>query len=213
MQPTWIDYLLLWATPKLVALVTALAVFGICTGAQAADRCDQYRALLTREAQAVHGILAPVPMFAGQLYQESTCRASVTAWDNGRGLGQFMDGTSAQVARSFPELGPPDPYSPRWAIRAVVRYDGWLYERVKGDTECERWGAALKGYNAGLGYVQRAQRSSSQPGVWFGQTETINAGQSANNFDYSRRYPHLILFTHQPRYATWGTTVCLEGQQ
>lgn len=194
---------------RLLVLI-ATAVMAPCSGAQAADLCEPYRAMLTREAQAVYGIDAPVPMFAGQLRQESSCRASVTAWDNGRGLAQFMDGTSAQVVRSFPELGPADPYAPRWAIRALVRYDGWIYDRVKGSTDCERWAATLKGYNAGLGYVQRAQRQSVQSGVWFGVTEDINAGQSSQNFDYSRRYPRVILFTHQRIYMHWGRTVCLE---
>ncbi|MYM80555.1 transglycosylase SLT domain-containing protein [Duganella sp. FT50W] len=207
----WPDYLLIWLTPKLLVLTVGAAIAVACTGAQAVDVCDQYRSMLIREAQAVHGINAPIPMFAGQMKQESSCRASVTAWDNGRGLAQFMDSTSEQVARSFPELVPVDPYSPRWSIRALVRYDGWLYARVKGDTDCERWAAALKGYNAGLGYVQRAQRTSSKPGMWFGQTENINAGQSDKNFAYSRRYPRVILFTHQPLYATWGKSVCLES--
>lgn len=194
-------------------LLIAVASMGLSCAAQAADLCEQYRSMLTREAQAVHGINAPVPMFAGQLRQESSCRASVTAWDNGRGLAQFMDGTSAQVVRSFPELGPADPYAPRWAIRALVRYDGWIYDRVKGDTACERWAATLKGYNAGMGYVQRAQRQSVQPGVWFGATEDINAGQSSQNFEYSRRYPRVILFTHQRLYAHWGRAVCLDDTQ
>lgn len=175
-----------------------------------AGPADKYRPALVREAQAVHGLNAPVPMFAGQIRQESSWRADVTAWDNGRGLAQFMDGTSRQVANQFPELGPPDPYSPVWAIRALVRYDGWIYQRVKGNTSCERWAAALKGYNAGPGYVQRAQRRSQNPGTWFGATEDINAGQSQTNFDYSRRYPRLILFKHQVLYRGWGSMTCGE---
>ena len=170
----------------------------------------QYRRLLTQEAQAVYGLRAPVPMFAGQIKQESGWRADVTAWDNGRGLAQFMDATAEQVSRSFPDLGAPAPYSRTWAIRALVRYDGWIWDRVKGNSACDRWGAALKGYNAGVGYVQRAQRMSPAPGVWFAATEDINSGQSVKNFDYSRRYSRLILFTHQLRYTSWGTTTCLE---
>lgn len=205
--------LVTWLAWKLPVLLIVLGVAAVCNHAHAADPCDQYRAMLTREAQAVYGLAAPVPLFAGQLRQESTCRASVTAWDNGRGLAQFMDGTALQVTRLYPELGTPEPYAPRWAIRALVRFDGWLYQRVKGDTECERWAAALKGYNAGLGYVQRAQRQSSTPGSWFGATENINAGQSPQNFEYSRRYPRLILFTHQPRYVAWGVATCPEQPQ
>lgn len=168
----------------------------------------QYRATLTREAQAVYGVGAPIPMFAGQIHQESGWRPGVTAWDNGRGLAQFMDATTQMVVRAYPELGAPDPYNPRWAIRALVRYDAWLYARVKGGTPCERWAAALKGYNAGLGFVQRAQSHSPLPLRWFGTTEWINRGQSPKNFEYSRVYPRWILFKHQPLYTGWGTYTC-----
>jgi soluble lytic murein transglycosylase-like protein len=148
-------------------------------------------------------------MFMGQIKQESGGNEKVTAWDGGMGLGQFMPSTAKQISRSYPELGAPDPYNPNWAIRALVRYDGWLQARVRGDTPCDRWAAALKGYNAGLGYVQRAQARSSKPGAWFGETETINAGQSAKNFEYSRLYPRWILLKHQPMFTSWGTPVCL----
>ncbi|WP_322037997.1 lytic transglycosylase domain-containing protein [Burkholderia cenocepacia] len=189
------------------------AVIGGCSlvavrHAHAADPALQYRSTLIREAQFVYGVGAPVPMFAGQIRQESNWRADVTAWDNGRGLAQFMDATAAMISRVFPELGAPDPYNPVWAIRALVRYDQWLFARVKGDTPCDRWAAALKGYNAGVGYVQRAQKRSSTPGRWFGATEHVNAGQSAKNFEYSRLYPRWILFKHQPLYLAWGQRVC-----
>jgi hypothetical protein len=176
--------------------------------ADAAGLCTQYRSVLIRESQAVYGLNAPIPMFAGQITQESACRANVTALDLGRGLAQFMDGTTKQVAKSFPELGAPDPYNPAWAIRALVRFDRWLYERVKGDTACDRWAAALKGYNAGLGYVQRAQRQSKKPGVWFGAREMVNVGQKPTHFENSRMYPRWILMKHQPAYAGWGVVTC-----
>lgn len=190
----------------LLWLLASAAAAGVPTGAL------QYRATLMREAQFVYGVDAPIPMFAAQIHQESAWRANVTAWDNGRGLAQFMDGTAAQVARSFPELGAPSPYDPRWAIRAMVRFDGWIYQRVQGAAPCDRWAASLKGYNAGAGYVQRAQKRSQQPGQWFGATEWINAGQSAQNFEYSRTYPRKILLKHQPLYAAWGPLMCLGVQ-
>lgn len=194
----------------LLAIAALLACMVQAFAATAPAGAARYHATLVREAQFVYGPDAPVPMFAGQIHQESRWRADVTAWDNGRGLAQFMDATSAQVARSYPELGAPNPYDPRWAIRALVRYDDWIYVRVKGDTRCQRWAAALKGYNAGTGYVQRAQRRSGQPGLWFDATEWINAGQSAKNFEYSRLYPRWILLQHQKLYASWGRVTCEE---
>lgn len=198
----------------LVAAIAMLTLFtvavNIADAATIPNAALQHRATLVREAQFVYGPSAPVAMFAAQIHQESTWRADVTAWDNGRGLAQFMDATTATVVRNYPELGSPDPYNPRWAIRAMVRYDGWLLARVQGSNPCQRWAAALKGYNAGLGYVQRAQRASQTPGVWFDATEWIKTGQSAQNFEYSRTYPRKILFTHQPPYSGWGQLTCQE---
>lgn len=191
------------------AVIALLLGAAVLLPAHAADLCTQYVNMLTREAQAVRGPDAPTPMFMGQLRQESSCRADVTAWDNGRGLAQFMDATIKQVAAMFPELGPPAPYDPRWAIRAMVRYDGWIYRRVKGADACNRWAAALKGYNAGPGYVLQAQARSTQPEVWFGVTEFVTTRQSASNFEYSRAYPRKIIFQHQPRYLAIGMSVCL----
>lgn len=188
-----------------------LLMLGVHPNAQAADLCQQYRSLLTREAQAVYGPDAPVPMFAAQMRQESSCRADVTAWDNGRGAWQFMDGTSAQAVKLFPEIGPAAPYDIRWAIRAGLRYDGWIYKRLKGRDTCNRWAAALKGFNAGPGYPMQAQAKSPQPEQWFGVTEFVTTRQNAENFEYSRTYPHKILFHHQPIYASWGIVTCPGG--
>ena len=108
----------------------------------------------------------------------------------------------------FPELGVPSPYNPTWAIRALVRYDRWLGLKVKGIDDCQRYAAALKGYNAGLGYVQQAQKASAQPGQWFGVTEYVPTRQSAANFEASRMYPRWVLIKRQPNYKGWGTYTC-----
>jgi soluble lytic murein transglycosylase-like protein len=197
-----------------IAGFAALAILMCMAFAQSAHAQDPslpYRSMLVREAQAVYGPDAPAPMFAGQIRQESSWRPGVTAWDNGRGMAQFMDGTTKQVSDLFPELGPAAPYDPRWAIRAMVRYDGWIYKRLQGKDPCHRWGAAMKGYNAGPGYVQQAQAKSKYPGIWFGVTEFVPTRQSATNFEYSRTYPHKILFKHQPLYAGLGHVICPFG--
>jgi len=172
----------------------------------------KYRPDLTREAHFTLGLRAPIDYLAGQIHQESGWRAGVTAFDNGRGLAQFMDPTAKWIAERYPELGEPQPYDPKWAIRAMVRLDGFNVGKVLADGECDRWGAGLKAYNAGLGYVQRAQKRSPAPGRWFGATELINAGQSTQNFEASRMYPRWIIFKHAPKYAAWGRGVDCGGR-
>lgn len=175
--------------------------------AQIPSAALKYRSDLTRESHFIFGLSAPIPILAAQIEQESGWRSGVTAWDNGRGLAQFMDPTAKWASERFTDLGPSDPYNPRWAIRAMVRLDDFNVKRVKGATICDKWGAGLKSYNAGLGYVQKAQKLSKTPEVWFGATEFIPSGQSAKNFEYSRLYPHWIIEKRQPKYQTWGTVI------
>ncbi len=196
---------------KSAALV--LFAFSTLALAQVPPAALKYRADLTREAHFVFGLNAPIDYLAGQIQQESGWRPGITAWDNGRGLAQFMDPTAEWISERYQELGEPQPYNPLWAIRAMVRLDAYNAGRVAAATPCDQWGAALKAYNAGLGFVLRAQKRSSTPGKWFGSTEKINAGQSAKNFEYSRQYPRLIIFKHSPRFAHWGVGVSCAGRE
>ncbi len=86
----------------------------------------------------------------------------------------------------------------------MTRLDAYNAGRVAATTPCDRWGAALKAYNAGLGFVLRAEKRSRVPGTWFGATENINAGQSAKNFEYSRRISAAGLFSSTPHASPNG---------
>lgn len=198
--------------PPVVVAPLARAV-PVVTPSQVPPAASKYRSVLTREAHFIMGLSAPIDYMAGQIHQESGWRPGVTAVDLGRGLAQFMDPTAEWVAEKY-GLGDPQPYDPLWAIRAMTRLNAHNLERVRADTDCDRWGAALKAYNAGLGYVQRAQKRSEVPGLWFGKyaTEWINAGQSAKNFEASRMYPRWVIFKHAPRYVGWGHGVDCGGR-
>jgi len=204
-----LSFAILWVMMFLIPLTSCSAIAGTGSAATIPKLMLPWRPIITREAQFVYGINAPVAMFASQIMQESGGRADVTASDLGRGGAQFMDGTSKFISEKFPELGAPAPYNPNWAIRAQVRYDGWIRNMVKGKDDCHRWAAVLKGYNAGPGYVKQGQAKSPDPETWFGVTEYMTTKQSAINLEYSRTYPRKILFKHQPLFATWGGIVCL----
>lgn len=147
-------------------------------------------------------------MYLAQIEQESSGNEKITASDGGMGLVQVMPKTADNLSEIFPELGVPSPYNPTWAIRALVRYDTWLSQRVKGSDQCQKFGAALHGYNAGLGYSQKQQKASKDPQTWFGITEYVPTRQSSKNFEYSRMYPRWILQKRQPHYAGWGMMMC-----
>lgn len=206
MKPKKPDFFEEGAACVLFGLVLCLCLL---RAANAADSCDRYVRTVIREAQAVGGLNAPIPMYLGQMRQESSCREGITASDGGMGLLQFMPATAAEVSHIYAEIGPPDPYNPTWAIRAQVRYTGWLEARVKGRNVCQKRGAALKAYNSGLGWVQQAQKASPDPLTWFGVTEFVPTKQSKENFEYSRTYPRKILLKHQLLYKGLGTTTCL----
>lgn len=203
----WCHHAYRWlGTVRLAFLITLVLLVSSATANPPAASL-RFQSDLVRESQFKFGIRAPVPMFAAQIEQESGWRQDVTAWDNGRGLAQFMDPTADWVAKKY-GLGNADPYNPKWAMRAMVQLNKHNYDRVEGNTDCDKWGAGLKAYNAGLGYVQKAQQRSGEPGKWFGNTEFVLTTQSQKNFEYSRMYPRWIIFKRQPKYAAWGSVTC-----
>ena len=98
-----------------------------------------------------------------------------------------------------------------WALRALVVYDKWLYDRVRGDTPCERMAFALAAYNGGLGWVNKRKARSPQPGVCLGVTCRINPGIHPANQRENQHYPEVILRRYEPLYAStmgWGKGAC-----
>lgn len=164
-----------------------------------------------------HALLgrAPVPLFAAQIHQESGWRVDARSPYAG-GLAQFTAGTAADMARWYPELGPADAYDPRWALRALVRYDHRLYTSI-ADTasDCDRWAMTLSAYNGGPGWLTRDRAlcrhvSGCDPSRWWGQVagQTQRAAWARAE---NRAYPDRIVHRWQPLYlaAGWtGPAVC-----
>lgn len=199
-------------------LVALLLLVACQERALAADQvpraAQQYQRLLIRSAHSHWGLDAPIATMAAQVHQESAWRPDARSPVGAMGLAQFMPGTADWFAGLYPaQLGENTPYNPAWSLRALVLYDRWLYARVRGVTNCERWAFVLASYNGGLGWVQRDQRlavaAGDNPAVWFGSVERYTS-----RADWARRenrhYVRVILHRWEPLYvrAGWGHGVC-----
>lgn len=175
-----------------------------------------YQRTLVRQAHQVWGLNAPVATMAAQIHQES-------AWNpNARspyadGLSQFTPGTADWIAKLYPQdLGDKAPYSPQWAIAALVRYDRLLYEGTSyAATECDRWAMTLSSYNGGAGWLNRDRRLCAaavgcDPSRWWWNIENYT-GRAAWAKKENRGYPRRILLILEPVYLStgWpGTRTC-----
>jgi len=190
---------------KFVALLLLLFAGTASAAGDIPRAADQYRRPLTREAQMQWGLRAPVARFAAQIHQESGWRADAKSAYAG-GLAQFTPATADWIAKLYPrELGEGAPYSPTWALRALVTYDRWLYDRTRGATECDRWWFLLRAYNGGLGHVQAEARLTACPL----HREVVDAAcglakRAAAHCAENLGYPRRILLTIEPCYRTAG---------
>ena len=95
--------------------------------AQALDRC----ATLVQDVRVQHikyfGLAFPYWYGVGQLKQESACRTTVTAFDAGQGVAQFMPKTSQYVQSLMGQKL--DPYNPKQAIRMQAFYMGRIHTK------------------------------------------------------------------------------------
>ncbi len=202
-----------------LAVFILLVAFGFAVSLSPANAAEPpaaakpYRAEVIRNARAVWGMDAPVADFAGQFQQESGWNPVARSPVGAQGMAQFMPATADWISTQFPELHEREPFNPSWAIRALVQYDQWLWQRVSGRDSCQRMAFTLSAYNGGLGWVNRDKKLATQrgldAGVWFDAVATVNAGRSAANWRENRGYPQRILYQNAPRYLSWGGANCV----
>ncbi|RMX07457.1 lytic transglycosylase domain-containing protein [Allofranklinella schreckenbergeri] len=205
-----------WTTAASVvihlAILYAGGFFSPSAHAQTIPAAAQhYRRDLVRAAHSAWGLDAPIAVFAAQVHQESAWRPNAISHVGARGLAQFMPAT----ARWWCERTgtPPDaclPHNPTWALRALVGYDRWLYERTPARYSAfDRWWVALRAYNGGLGHWQReaAATGLAQPSRQRVDAACGQARRHASHCLENLGYPARILIALQPRYASWGQTV------
>ena len=194
--------------------VLLLPIIFVGTAFGSSPPAEQYRRELIRESRAVWGINAPVALFAAQIHQESQWNLRAVSPVGAQGLAQFMPATSKWIAAQYPELAANNPFNPSWAMRALVQYNHWHWQRIAARTDCDRWAFVLSAYNGGLGWVQRDKAKAKAAGVdplrYWGAVEHINAGRSRANFKENRGYPQRIIYRWQPHYIKdgWGEGVC-----
>lgn len=173
----------------------------------------KYRQDLTRNARLVWGIDAPVATFAAQIHQESGWRHDARSKFAG-GLAQFTPDTADWIGGAFPDLADRQPFNPAWALRALVRYDLWLWERMPAAASCDRMAFSLAAYNGGAGWISRDRKAARQAGAdpdrWWGAVERFNGGRADWAFRENRDYPRRILQRWEPMYAAagWGKGAC-----
>ena len=190
-----------------LVLVCALLALALPVQAQVPQAAQQYRALLVRTAHAAWGLDAPVAVFAAQVHQESAWRADAVSRVGAQGLAQVMPATATWIAGVDPALAARQPFSPAWALRALVTYDRWLYERTPARyAPRDRMWVALRGYNGGLGHWQAeaAATGAARPTRVQVDAACGRAKRAPVHCRENLDYPHRILVVIQPRYAAWG---------
>lgn len=203
-------------------VVACLVILSLCAClpayAQIPDNALRYQRELTRLTQQEFGLFAPVALFAAQIHQESSWRSAAKS-PYAEGLAQFTPATAEWISEIYPDLGKAAPYSPGWAMRAMLRYDRHIKDRVKpwdarDIPECDKWAFTLSGYNGGPGWITRDRRHTQAAGFcsdsWFGSVEKYST-RSASAFNENRHYVNRILNDLEPRYiaAGWpGAQIC-----
>lgn len=175
--------------------------------AQVPDRAAGYQRLYTRIVAATWPG-APVASLAAQIHQESAWDCTAVSRVGARGCAQVMPATGDWLAEKFPTLARGLVNDPAWAFEAQARYMRFLFERVTGETECERLAFAMAAYNGGEKRVRQRKALSRAPEVCFRVTCPINPGISPANQRENEEYPVRILKTIDTRYRAWGRDAC-----
>ena len=176
--------------------------------AQMPTAANAHKRTLIRAAQMEWGLGAPVAVFAAQVHQESAWRPDAVSHVGARGLAQFMPSTASWWCEiNGLTAAQCQPHNATWALRSLVGYDRWLYDRTPAHySEYDRMWVALRAYNGGMGHWNAEARTT---GVRLPTRVQVDAacGRAKRAPVHCREnlgYPDRILRVLQPRYATWG---------
>lgn len=176
------------------------------------SRSIKYKSFFIRTAHYEFGLDAPVALLAGQVHQESAWRPDVDS-PYASGLTQFTPSTAKWISEIYPDLGPNEVYNPKWSIRAMMRYDKHLFERLTfAKDSCNQWAMTLSAYNGGYGWIKRDRKLAVADGkdgtVWWDNIE-MHSGRAEWAYEENRGYPRRIIYRHQEIYVehNWGGPV------
>ena len=147
-------------------------------------------------------------VFYSQIHQESSWNPDAQS-KYASGLAQFTPDTAKWISKLYPvDLGENNPLDARWAIRACVRYDRWLYDRNSfAFNENDRWRFSLSGYNGGAGWVSRdrslAEMNGRDSTRWICNVEHFS-NRAAWAIKENRDYVAKILDRWFPMYEKAG---------
>ena len=192
----------------LVFVLLARSQLVLVAHAQVPAQAARYRAELVRAAHSQWGLDAPVAALAAQVHQESGWRPDAVSHVGARGMAQFMPATATWWC-ALNGLGAAacQPHNPTWALRALVGYDKYLFDRTPVRYgERDRMWVALRSYNGGLGHWQKeaAVSGTAQPSRAQVDAACGKARRAAVHCKENLGYPHRILVVLQPRYLQWG---------
>ncbi len=202
---------LTWPARCALGLIAALLLaLLVCTAALAQVPPDaaRYRLTLLRAAHSQWGLDAPVPAMAAQVHQESGWRPQAVSRAGARGMAQFMPATASWWCE---RLGTPAaeclPHNPTWALRAMVGYDKFLFDRTPAYLgRFDRYWLALRAYNGGEAHLRAEAAASGWRMPSRAQIDLAcgKARRAASHCTENLSYPRRILLVLQPRYGAWG---------
>lgn len=186
-------------------LVLFVALFVAAPALAVPLDAKKYQRELTRIVQQEWGLNGSAARAAAQIHQESGWRTDVDSYVGAAGLAQFMPGTAKWIVEVYPDLGEAAPYSPTWAMRAMARYDAWLFARTKGNTHCDRWFFTLRAYNGGEGHLRAESRHAADPLDRVSVESTCGkARRSSKHCPENTGYPKRILLKIEAQYLANG---------
>lgn len=187
-------------------LLVILSILPVKTGIAIPLLAYKMRPTIMREVRFWWSMEEETSTFHAQIHAESNWKTDARSPVGASGLAQFMPATADWIVKLYPkELGgKANPLDAKWAIRSMVIYDKWLFDRINSD---EKWAFTLSAYNGGLTWTKRDQTLTEQNGLnkrkWWNNVE-LYSNRSKSAFIENRGYLRRILLILKPIYKREG---------